>query len=578
MQDHIIDFPEPLSGERSHLVAHTLPVPLTPLIGREQEVKAIRTLLKRREVRLLTLTGTAGVGKTRLALQVATGLTDTFADGVCFVSLAPLSDPELVLPTLTQALRLPEGQGQSPLEYLRARLQDKHLFLLLDNFEQITDAARLLVALLQSCPDLKIMVTSRALLRVRGEYEIRVSPLDLPEQGRHAEDIGTLAHSAAVTLFVQRAQAIAPDFVLTETNAHIIAQICSHLDGLPLAIELAAARIKLLSPQQLLSRLEHRLAVLTGGGQDLPVRQQTLRKTLQWSYDLLNPDEQRLFRLLSVFVGGCTLEAVEAMCRMLGSGATAVLDGVQKLLDNNLIFQRTQPGGEPRLVMLETIREYGQEQLAASGEMEGVEQAHAGYHLTLAEAGAPQLPSAEQLQWFDRLEQEHDNLRAALRWLLEKEQIEQALRLSGALHFFWLTHAHLREGRHWLEQALVASNGVMTPVRAMGLYTASALAYFSGDYTRSAELCTKSLKLYRRLGEKQGIVLRSTAWGISLARLGTMPHFACCAERVCNCFRREETGGDWLKRSTYPPMRSMPRAMIPGRGPWARRVWPFADR
>jgi predicted ATPase/DNA-binding CsgD family transcriptional regulator len=512
MKDNIIVFPEPPPGDRAHLVTHALPRPLTPLIGREQAMKATQTLLQRPEVRLLTLTGTPGVGKTRLGLQVATELSGTFADGACFVSLAPLSDPDLVLPALAQALSLPEARGRSPLEHLQACLQDTHLLLLLDNFEQVASAAVLLVALLQTCPNLKAMVTSRALLHVRGEYEVQVSPLDLPDPNQLA-DVELLRRNAAVTLFAQRAQAHAPDFALTGTNAPVIAKICTRLDGLPLAIELAAARIKLLSPQQLLSRLEHRLDVLTSGAQDLPVRQQTLRATLQWSYELLSPGEQRLFRLLSVFVRGCMLEAVEAVCHALGDGATAVLDGVQRLLDNNLLFERKQATGEPRLLMLATIREYGQACLASSGEAEATRQAHADYYLALAEEAELRLISAEQLQWSERLEQEHDNLRAALSWLLEKEQIELALRLGAALGMFWLWHAHCREGLHWLEQALARSSEALAPVRAKALYDAGAMAYYGGDHSRAAELNGEGLKLYRELGDKQGIAISLNALG-----------------------------------------------------------------
>ena len=512
MQDNIIVFPEPPPGERAHLVTPALPRPLTPLLGREQAVKATQTLLARPEVRLLTLTGTPGVGKTRLGLQVASELSDTFADGVCFVSLAPLSDPDLVLPTLTQALGLPEARGRSPLEHLQACLHDKHLLLLLDNFEQVARAAVLLVELLQTCPDLKALVTSRAVLHVRGEYEVQVPPLDLPDPRQFA-DVELLTRNAAVTLFTQRAQALAPDFALTGTNAPVIAAICTRLDGVPLAIELAAVRIKLLSPHQLLSRLEHRLDVLTSGAQDLPARQQTLRATLQWSYELLSPGEQRLFRRLAVFVGGCLLETVEAVCRALGDGATAVLDGVQRLLDNNLLFERKQATGEPRLTMLETISEYGQACLASSGEAEATRQAHAEYYLALAEEAEPRLLSAEQVQWLERLEQEHDNLRAALSWLLEKEQIELALRLGRGLWSFWVFHDHLGEGQRWFEKALNASNGVVASVRARAIYAASSLAYYGGDLSRAAVYAGECMKLYRELGDKRDIAIALNALG-----------------------------------------------------------------
>ncbi|HET8852016.1 MAG TPA: NB-ARC domain-containing protein, partial [Ktedonobacteraceae bacterium] len=476
------------AAEPGQTVKHNLPTPLTPFIGREQEVEAVCRLLRRPDVRLLTLTGTAGVGKTRLGLQVATELISAFADGGCFVSLAPLSDPDLVLPTLTQALRLPEARGRSPLERLQAYLQDKHLLLLLDNFEHVAAAAPQLVELLQACPDLKALVTSRASLRIRGEYEVRVFPLDLPDLKPHA-DVEMLTCNAAVTLFTQRAQAIAPDFALTQTNAHIIAEICIHLDGLPLAIELAAARIKLLSPRHLLSRLEHRLEVLTSGAQDLPTRQQTLRTTLQWSYDLLSPQEQRLFRLLSVFVGGCMLEAVEAVCRRLGDGVILVLDGVLRLLDNNLVLESKQPDGEPRLLMLETIREYGQECLANSGEAESTRRAHAEYYLALAEEAELKQISAEQLQWLERLEQEYDNLRAALNYLLKREQFELALRMTGALWLFWSLRAHVKEGQRWLERALAGGSEVPALIRAKALYSAGSAMYFQGHWERAAAFC-----------------------------------------------------------------------------------------
>src|SRR6266567_8438985 len=294
-------------------IIHTLPAQLTPLIGREQEVAAACTLLRRPEVRLVTLTGTGGIGKTRLALQVATDLLADFADGVCFVSLAAVSDPDLVVATIAQTLGLKDSGGQAPLELLKTSLSEKCLLFLLDNFEQVAAAAPQLSELLGACPHLKLLVTSRAVLHLRGEQEFAVPPLALPDLTQLPER-ETLAQVAAVALFLQRAWATKPDLQLTSTNARAIAQICVQLDGLPLAIELAAARSKLLPPQALLARLGQRLAVLTSGAQDAPTRQQTLRHTLAWSYNLLNAQEQQLFRRLSLFVGGCTLQAVEALC------------------------------------------------------------------------------------------------------------------------------------------------------------------------------------------------------------------------------------------------------------------------
>src|SRR6266699_2833799 len=369
MQDHILAPLSRGSPEPGHSSRHALPVPLTPLLGREQEVAAACTLPRRPEVRFLTLTGTGGVGKTRLALQVATGLLADFPDGVSFVSLAPISDPDLVISTIAQVLELKESGARPLLDLLTAFLRDKHLLLLLDNFEQIITAAPALADLLEACPQLNMLVTSREVLRVRGEHEYLVPPLPVPDL-KQRTDSETLSHYASVTLFTQRAQAVNPDFQITETNASTIAAICARLDGLPLALELAAARLKHLSPQALLARLEHRLQVLTRGPRDVFERQQTLRNTIQWSYDLLTTEEQRLFRCLSVFVGGCTFEAVEAVCKLRGDVTADVLNGMASLIDKNLVQRRDQISGESRLLMLETIREYGLEALEESGEME----------------------------------------------------------------------------------------------------------------------------------------------------------------------------------------------------------------
>src|SRR5947207_5184386 len=300
-------------GDRPGSRFHNLPFLLEPLIGREQQEQAIRAFLLRPEVRLLTLTGTAGIGKTRLAIQVATDLNEIFTQGVCLVQLAPLSDFNLVIPSIAQTLGLRDVEEYSLFESLKAFLQDKHLLLLLDNFEQVLAAAPALVELLLACPSIKLLVTSRAVLHVEGEYEFSVPPLSLPDP-LHLPAHEELLHYAAIALFIQRAQTVKPTFVLSEDNAAVIAQICIRLDGLPLSLELAAARSKLLSPQALLGRLNHRLAVLTGGRQDAPTRQQTLRDTISWSYDLLNAQEQWCFRRLAIFVGGCTLEAAEAVC------------------------------------------------------------------------------------------------------------------------------------------------------------------------------------------------------------------------------------------------------------------------
>jgi predicted ATPase/DNA-binding CsgD family transcriptional regulator len=509
MQENIIVFPEPPSGDKAQLVTPILPVSLTSLIGREQEVMAIQELLLRPDVRLLTLSGTAGVGKTRLALEVAQRLVHDFADGVHVVSLAPISDPDLVIPTIARRLGLMESGSQSVLELLKLSQRDKRRLLLLDNFEQVVEASPLLSELLEACPDLKLLITSREVLRLSGEQQFIVPPLALPDP-RHLPDAQSLAHIPAVNLFNQRAQAIQSDFQLTMDNAAAITEICLRLDGLPLAIELAAARVKVLTPQALLARLGRRLYILTGGSRDLPLRQQSLRGTLAWSYELLTAEEQRFFRRLSVFVGGCELSAIEAICATLETDteASQVLDGVASLIDKSLLQQTEQEDHEPRIFMLETLREYGLEALQADGEAEATHQAHAAYYLALAEQAEPELTGPRQLTWFERLEQEHDNLRSAFSYLLESGSDEQsnelALRLGGVLSRFWSTHGYVREGRRWLERALGENRGVRSAARAKALLSAGWLTAMQDDFGQAEALCTEGLALYRELGDRRG--------------------------------------------------------------------------
>jgi len=487
---------------------HNLPAQPTPLIGREEEVQAASTLLRRPDMRLLTLAGTAGIGKTRLALQVATELMNDFADGVYFVPLASIIDPDLVVLAIAQTLRIGETGTRPLLDLLQASLRNKQVLLLLDNFEQVVTAAPLVAELLEACPELKMLVTSREVLRLRAEQRFPVPPLALPDP-QHLPDIEALSRCASVALFLERAQALNSDFALSPANAPAIAEICRRLNGLPLAIELAAARVTLFSPQALLARLDRRLQVLTRGSHDLPERQQSLRNTIKWSYDLLSAEEQRLFRRLSVFVGGSTLEAVEAVCAALGDDMGSVWDGVASLIDKSLLQHTEQEGEEPRLIMLETLREYELEVLAVSGEMETTQQAHAAYYLQLLEDVEPKLGGPQQVVLLEQLGREHNNLRAAMRWSLEqgetKHSMEMALRLGGVLRWFCLVRGHFSEGRNFLVRALAGSEGIAPSVQAKAFDAAARLAGIQGDNDQKELLCKKSLALYQQLGDKLGM-------------------------------------------------------------------------
>ena len=480
----------------------SIPTPLTPLVGREQEVEEACMLLQRPEVRLLTLTGTGGIGKTRLSLQVATELRYDFPDGIFFISLASVTEADLVVLVIAQALGLGVA-GERPLFVrLQEFLAEKRILLVLDNFEQVLLAAPTIVELLASCKGIKALVTSRFVLQVRGEYEFPVPPLVLPDSNQR-EALERVVQYPSVTLFVQRALASKPTFQLNETNIHTIAKLCIQLEGLPLAIELAAAHIKLLPPQALLTRLEHRLQLLTGGPQDLPERQQTLRNTIRWSYELLSVDEQRLFRSIAIFIGGCTLEAIETLLHRTYP-MLQVLAGVNALINKSLLLQIEQANGEPRIYMLETIREYGLECLAENSELETMHSIHVEYMLALAEEAEAHMGGAEQVLWLERLDREHDNLREALRWLMEQKERELLLRLCTALYWFWSVRGHLGEGRQWLARALVGSEHVSKAVRAKALTAAGALAYNEDEHEQGELLCNESLLLYRELGDKHG--------------------------------------------------------------------------
>ena len=494
-----------------------IPVPRTRFVGREKEVAAAKELLLRQDVRLVTVTGPGGIGKTRLAMEVAGGVVEHFSGGIHFVPLSPVSDPGLIASVIVQALGIGEAGGQSPLEILRKNLQNSlraPMLFVLDNFEHLVQAAATVAELLAMAPNLKILVTSRAALHVYGEHEFLVPPLALPD-ARALPSVEVLSQYPAVALFVQRAVAVKPDFELNRENALAVTEICARLDGLPLAIELAAARVKFLSLSSIETRLASRLQLLTGGARDLPQRQQTLRAAIDWSHDLLNAAEQRLFRRLSAFVGGCTLEGVEAVCDTKADLDLDLLDGMASMVDKSLLQQVEQANGESRFVMLETIREYALEKLEASGEDTLTKRAHAAYCLVLAEEAATDQSGAEGADWLERFALEHDNFRAGLEWLTETGDAEWGLRLGAALFHFWEAREYLAEGRGRLDKLLkLAGAASPTKARARALFAAGVLASEQGDYDSADALVRESLEIARQLRDKQGVAVSLNALAI----------------------------------------------------------------
>jgi len=507
-----------LELKRPETRPNNLPVPGSALVGRDKELAVAKGLLLRRDVRLVTVTGPGGIGKSRLALEVARDMVEHFPSGVYFVPLGAVSDPSLITFGIAQTLGVRETGGQPLLETLKEHLQNSlsaPMLLLIDNFEHMITAAPMLAELLSLAPNLKLLVTSRAALHVYDEHEFPVPPLMLPDP-RTLPPLDVLSQYSAISLFIQRAAAVKPDFVLTEDNAPAVAEICSRLDGLPLAIELAAARAKLLSPSAMRTRLASRLQLLTGGARDLPARQQTLRHAIDWSYDLLNAPEQKLFRRLSVFLGGCTLEAVESVCDTKNDLGLDVLDGMASMVDKSLVQQIEQADGEPRFVMLETIREYGLEKMVASGEEPLTRRAHAAYCLVLAEEGAAADTGANLTEWLDRFEIEHNNFRAALEWLTETGDADWGLRLGTALFRFWEMREYLAEGRDRLGKLLkLGAAAAPTKARLRALFAAGVLAGEQGDYIIADALIKESLEIARQLEDKRSIAVSFNALAVN---------------------------------------------------------------
>lgn len=483
-----------------------LPAQLTSVVGRERETEAACALLRGHAVRVLTLSGAPGIGKTRLALQIATELCADFADGVCFVPLAAVLDPALVPSAIAQALDVRELPGQALFATLQEFLRDKQLLLLLDNFEQVVQAATLVRDLLVTAPGLKVLITSRELLHLYGEQEFPVPPLEAPDI-RALPSVERIAQFPAVALFVERAQAVKPDFALTPENAPVIAEMCAWLDGLPLGIEMAAARVKWLAPRALLARLRQRLALLTGQ-RDLSARQQTLRGAIDWSYDLLPPAERKLFTRFAVFVNGATLETAQAVLSGFPTPDVGdILAQLRSLVDKSLLRVVLPVGDDvaPRFTMLGTLREYALDKLAASGEVDLMRERHLNYYVHWAEQGEARLHGPDQIDWLERFESEHDNLRAALDWASQAGAVRQeaGLRLAGALGWFWRVHGHLSEGLHSL-QAVLRDPTTGQPLRAKALSAAALLAYYQADYALSQALYEESVTLATVLADRAG--------------------------------------------------------------------------
>lgn len=518
-----------------------LPSPPAALIGRDKELKTVRELLLSDDLRLVTLTGPGGTGKTRLGLEIAAALTDRFPGGVFLVSLASTADPSLVLPSIASTLGVVEGKNRSIIESIKEHLRDKPALLLLDNFEQVIDAASHVAELLSECPKVKILATSRAPLRIRGEHEFPVKPLTLPDLDKLPE-LEALVGYPAVALFVLRAKEVRPEFSLTTKNARIVAEICARLDGLPLALELAAARIRILTVGAMLTRLENRLQLLTTGTRDMPTRHRTLRDTISWSYNLLDEQDKKLFRRLSVFAGHFSLQTAEAVGNLPSDLPEDILDGLTRLVERSLLVHE-YIAEESRFRMLETIREFAFELLGASNESQLVTEYYADFFVSLLEKTEQELKGPGQAEMLGRLDREHDNLRGVLRWSIENKDADRTLRCVSVLWRFWYFRGYLTEGRTWLANALAITESARTTLRAKTLYGAGALAASQYDLASAQALLNESVALSRELGDKETMAFSLNSLGIVIRDQGNFVEGNRLHEESIALF--QEIGNKW---------------------------------